>query len=402
MRGPVFLRQHPTLALAGAGAFSMSTLFSAMKPILLTRYVEQLGLSEGLAGLIVALPFTGIALSAALMRGFMLRGRYTTIAAGLGVVLVAAELLSASRYASLRLLLPAQLVSGICVGLLMGLTSRYIARTASPDQLFGFVDMTAVLLMSFMVYGVGLSVAGWGVEGGYLAAVAICGLFALLVLCFRPPHRDSIGSGLDPTHPAGAPQTALRVGVRELAVVAMGVLFVTCSGIGFAFMFTLATNLGMGMEAASGRIGVLLFVSALACQVGGWASARFGPERPLAGAFVVCAFGWALAVGADSTWIYMASLVPAIFSLQFCFPILLSFSASLDGAGRWAAIATPLITSGFAWASIVAGQVVGRWGLDAIAWTTGAGLAVCLLLLCVAVRAGERGMPGDELLESAR
>ena len=55
--------QFPTLLLAGASAFSMSTLFSAMKPVLLTRYVEQAGFSESLAGLVVAMPFVGIAVA---------------------------------------------------------------------------------------------------------------------------------------------------------------------------------------------------------------------------------------------------------------------------------------------------------------------------------------------------
>ena len=59
--------QFPTLLLAGASAFSMSTLFSAMKPVLLTRYVEQAGFSESLAGLVVAMPFVGIALSSLLL-----------------------------------------------------------------------------------------------------------------------------------------------------------------------------------------------------------------------------------------------------------------------------------------------------------------------------------------------
>ena len=78
---------------------------------------------------------------------------------------------------------------------------------------------------------------------------------------------------------------------------------------------------------------------------------------------------------------FMIALVPAIFSLQFNFPILLALSGSLDRYGQWAAIATPLLTSGFAWAAIAAGAIVDQWSIEALAVGTGVGLAVCLLLL---------------------
>lgn len=349
-----------------------------MKPILLTRYVEQIGLSEGLAGLLVALPFAGIACASLLMRGWLLRAPYRQIAMVCGGLLIALELLSAFTFSYLSVVMPAQFLSGICVGLLMGTTSRYVSVTRERDQLFGFVDMTAVLLMSFMVYLVGASVASAGIWGGYLAAAIISTLFFAALFVFRPADQKATSDSEQST-------AALEFAVRPVAIVAMGVLFVTFSGLGFAFMFTMAADLGMDYESAGRNIGILLFVSAFACQIGGWASAKFGPERPLACAFVTCAAGWYMAVFTDDPIIFMAALVPAIFSLQFCFPILLSFSGSLDTEGRWAGIASPLITSGFAWAAIVAGQVVNYAGIQALAAVTTIGMLLCLGLLAIAV-----------------
>jgi hypothetical protein len=161
----------------------------------------------------------------------------------------------------------------------------------------------------------------------------------------------------------------------------MGMLFVTCSGFGFAFLFTIGIDLGMSYASAGSFIGTLVLVSSLACQLGGWSSGKFGPYRPLAGAYIVCAVGWYIAIHASSQLIFMIALVPAIFSLQFNFPILLALSGSLDAEGRWAAIATPLLMSGFAWAAIVAGAIVSVWGIPALATATGLGLLICLLLL---------------------
>jgi len=78
--------------------------------------------------------------------------------------------------------------------------------------------------------------------------------------------------------------------------------------------------------------------------------------------------------------------VPAVFSLQFTLPILLSFCGSLDTEGRWAAIGSPLLTSGFAWASILAGLLVSAFGIGVIPLATGAGMLACLCLLGFAYR----------------
>ncbi len=368
-----FLSTYSSLAVAGSAAYAMSTLFSAMKPVLLTRFVEQADFTETFAGLTVAMPFVGIACASLIMRGWLLALPYWGIVALFGGTLVAVEITSALWFNHGAFIVPCQFLGGVCVGVLMGTTSRYIATTATPDKLFGFVDMTAVFLMSFMVYGIGQAVQGAGLTGGYLFAATLTAIYAVSMFYFRGSPGDR--------HNERQPPPALALTARPIAVVLMGVIFVTCSGLGFAFMFTMARDLGMSYDTAGTQIGVLLFASAFACQLGGWASARYGHARPLAGAFITCALGWFIAVNATSTTVFMLALIPAIFSLQFNFPILLALSGSLDRHGQWAAIATPLLTSGFAWAAICAGLIVDRWGIPALATGTAIGMAVCLILL---------------------
>jgi len=373
VRARSFLATYLTLAIAGSAAYAMSTMFSAMKPILLTRFVEQVGFGSALAGLTVAMPFVGIASASLIMRGWLLRTRYWVVVALFGCLLTLAEAVSAVLYASKPLILSAQFLGGISVGVLMGTTSRYIATTKTPEKLFGFVDMTAVFLMSFMVFGIGQAVEAAGLYGGFGLATLLAGAFTLCMLFFRGDPTDRHGGREVPPR--------IIVSARPIAVVAMGVLFVTSSGFGFAFMFTMARDLGMSYERAGTQIGILLFLSAFACQLGGWASAKYGHRRPLAGAFVVCAIGWFVAINTSHPTIFLAALVPAVFSLQFNFPILLALAGSLDRHGQWAAIATPLLVSGFAWAAIVAGVIVDRWSVQALAIATAAGMAICLILL---------------------
>ncbi len=371
-----YLRYLPLL-FAGTSAYSMSTLFSALKPVLLTRFVEQAGVTESSAGLIVAMPFVGIAISPILSGLIVDRMNLFRLAVIFGPILVAVELCSAYFYQIVPLLLLAQFVAGLSVGSLMGATSRLIATSTKPDRIFGFVDMMAVFLMSFMVAGVGITVGYLGLKGGYLFAASLGAVFSCFMIYFGRNISNEVIVSRNRARFARMPVITRR----SVAVVLMGVLFVSSSGLGFAFMFTLALNLGMEYASAGQFIGILLFVSALACHVGGWTSARFGPIRPLAIAFVLCAVGWLLAINATNQLMFMAGLVPAIFSLQFCFPILLALSGSLDEEGRWASIAAPIQTSGFAWAAMMAGMIVSYWDLQALGTATAIGMSCCLLLL---------------------
>ncbi|MEL6214110.1 MAG: MFS transporter [Pseudomonadota bacterium] len=370
----VYLREAKLL-LAGAAAYSMSTLFSAMKPVLLTRFVDENGWSNALAGLAVAMPFVGIACAALIAPAASRRYSLRTLALALGSVLVLSEILSALNPGSLLVVLPLQLAGGIAVGVLMGAGSRIVATRAKPGALFGAIDMVAVLLMSSMIAAVGAAVGFAGLAGGYNVAAVIAFALTLLMLPFNEGPAASGDSS------ASKPRA---ITARALAVVSMGVVFVTCSGLGFTYMFSVAQSLGISYASAGAGIGALLLVSALACLAGGWVSSRFGPTRPLAGAFLACALGWYWVIHAPSPSVFYIALVPAVFSLQFNFPVLLDLAGSLDQDGQWGAIAAPLQTSGFAWAAILAGTLVGAFGLAAIPIATGAGMCVCLLLLWIA------------------
>ena len=365
--------QEKSLLLAGASAFSMSTLFSAMKPILLTRFVEQAAFSDSLAGFAVASPFLGIAIASLCLKYLFSHMKVSTLVRIFGSMLIAAEVCSAFYFQYYLLLLVVQLTAGMCVGVLIGAISRVIATTVNTDEIFGFVDMMAVMLMSFMVAAMGAAVANYGLEGGYLLAAGISFILTALMSGFKDaPRKQTIIQA-----------RRLQLSIRNLTVVFMGVLFVTSSGMGFAYMFSIAISLGMDYSNAGSFIGILLLASAAACQFGGWCSSRFGPYWPLAFAFISCALGWYFAINAATATIFMLALVPAIFSLQFNFPILLALCGSLDTEGQWAAIATPLLVSGFAWAAIAASTIVSHFEVAALGTATVIGMLACLVLLLI-------------------
>ena len=350
-----------------------------MKPVLLTRFVEQVGYNEAFSGLIVAMPFVGIAVASLAVKPLTRLLSTTMVFMFFGLTLLLSEMASMYLFDQPALIVTLQFAGGLAVGILMGTTSQLIAISRHPDEIFGFVDMTAVFLMSFMIAGIGKAVGMGGLFSGYLVAAGIAFLLFLLLFAYK-------GNEATISDPSNHEDQPLEFSVRNISVVLMGVLFVTCSGLGFAFMFTMAQNLGLSYEQAGSKIGILLLVSAAACQLGGWCSARFGPLRPLGCAFLTCGLGWYIAVNTDSAVVFIAALVPAIFSLQFNFPILLALSGSLDKTGQWAGVATPLLTSGFAWAAITAGIVVQNWGLNALGPATVLGMLTCLALLALVAK----------------
>lgn len=373
------LRAEWRILLAGAAAFSISTMFSAMKPVLLTRFVEEAGYSQSLAGLAVAMPFIGTSLSAAFMPWLLRNIRQQHCVLAFVIALVAAQAGNAIWFAVPWLVLAGQFVTGFAGGVMMGVVARNIAVSRAPGTIFGIVDMVGVLMMSGMIALIGWAVEGSGLMGGFMAALALCVIYAV------PTLAAGESAPAQPAATAAAP-VPLILAWRPMATIAMGVTFVTMSGLGFAYMVTAARALGMDYGEAGSAIGVILFLSAFACLAGGWASTRFGHVRPLLAAFGTCACGWYLALNTGSQVIFLVSLIPAIFALQFSFPVLLALAGSMDDEGQWAAMAAPIVTGGFAWAAIVAGLIVEHWGIAALPYATMAGMLVCAALLMAIMR----------------
>lgn len=365
------------IVVAGSASFSMSTLFSSMKPVLLTRFVEQAHYSQSLAGLTVAMPFLGGVFSAFAMHVILQRLNYRQAAILFSAGLVICELINSLCFTNPAIVLVCQFISGFSVGALMGVTSRLISQTHDPHRIFGFVDMMCVLLMSFFMAGIGAAVEAKGLAGGFQCALAIAIALSALMFAYRQKGGAALGE-----------ETVGRIELswRPVTIILMGILFITFSGLGFTYMFTIARNLGFTYESAGSQIGIILFFSSFACALGGWCSARFGAAAPLAGAFVSCAIGWWIAIHTTSPLIFLAALVPAVYALQFACPILLALAGSQDKEGHWAAVAAPLVTSGFAWAAIASGVIVDRWGLHSLSSVTLAGMMICGLLLWITVR----------------
>lgn len=373
-RGKLDLR----LLMAGSAVLSVSTLFSSMKPILISGLVEQAGYSTTLAGLVAAMPFIG-GVAAPLFLPHLSSGSANRILRWSSAALPVLELGNALWFAQSMALLLGQFAAGLCGGIILGLVSRLIARSARAGETFGLADAVGVLLMSVMLAAVGNAVNLAGLRGGFLVAAGFCAIFALVL---HVGLRGAEESAQDEHALFITDRSASRSSAwRAVAVIAMGVMFVTFSGLGFAFMVTVARQLGLGYQTASSAIGLILLLSASGCFIGGWIAARFGTRLPLLGAFALCATGWHIALHAHTTMIFFVGLAPAIFAIQFTFPILLSRAGSIDDDGRIAAIGAPVIVSGFAWAAVLAGLIVRHGGIGALSVATNAGMIVCAALL---------------------
>ncbi len=367
------IKGHLTLIVAAGAAFTMSTLFSSVKPLFITQLMVETQYSASLSGWIAAMPFVGISLAALLMPLLLYRFSYNRLVTVSGFVLVASQLMGAVYFSVASFLLFLQLLSGVGVGVLMGLTSSRIAKIKASGTIFGIVDTVCVALMSVMVPAASIAVTYHQMVGGFVFSAALCALYWGLMYRYK---ADSTVA-----HKTKSPAIPFSFSLRPFIIISMGVSFVTFSGQGFAFMFSKAAELGMDYQYAGNTICIILFVSAFACLAGGLVAQKIGCELPLFCAFIACAIGWTIAIDSISPTIFLLALLLAVISLQFSFPILLYMAGKCDAQGKWAAIAAPVITSGFAWAAILAGVLVQYYNMQILSGSTQVGMLICVLLL---------------------
>lgn len=369
-----FLVANRLIIIGGSAAFTLSTLASAMKPVLLIRLIQQAGFNEVMAGLAVGAPFIGMAVASVLVNPLLRVMTSRQLVLLSAIIGVAAHLISASMFQQAAVVFVAQLFSGLAVGVFLGLSSIVIGRQKRADLMFGVVDTVAVFLMSLLIASTAYAVSQLGVSGGYLYAALITALLVPLLWVLIQQHMD-----IDAIEEQ-AGEVQLSNVLRGCAVLLMGTIFITSTGLGFAFAFNIAAELDIEFIDFGGTLGLAALFAALGPVVGGFSAVRWGRRKPLLFGIVFATVSWSAFILAPSREIFLFAIFPAMFFMNVCIPMLLGAAAELDGSGAWSAIAAPLYVAGFALSPIIGGFVVSALDLDALATATIIGGIMCVLL----------------------
>lgn len=310
--------------LATAGLFYVNIMAA-----LVTGLSDGLGIKPASAGLIASANVYGAAVGA-LIAVFLVRRiawRVAATAALLGLVVV--DLVS-TQLVSVAALTVVRACHGVIGGLLVGIAFAVIARTRSPDRVFGML-----LVVQFGIGGIGLwalppLVPQYG-TGVLFLALAAFSLAALAMLPFLPAYPVVVESA--------AAVTAPTIARKPLAATLAAIFLFQAGNMGLAaFIIGLGRNAGLSQDFIGPTLAAANWLGAVGSVLVVAMGARFGRAKPILGSIAVtliftAAFWWS-----DLPVVYVAANIGSAIVWAFTIPYLLGLAAAFDKVGRTAAL----------------------------------------------------------------
>ncbi|HEY2658801.1 MAG TPA: MFS transporter [Caulobacteraceae bacterium] len=295
------------------------------------------GLQQGLhfsardAGFVAAANVYGAAAGALSAVFFVARSPWRKVALAALLILIAIDLVS-TRVLTPTLLICARFAHGLVGGFLVGTAFAVIARTRTPDRVFGML-----LVVQFGFGGIGLAVlprlvAAFGTPVLFLA-LALFSLVTLLLLPFldayprRPIEAERAGG---PNKTRRAPLMAALLSVFLFQAANMGLA---------AYVIGLGRTFGLGANVISGTLGVANWISAFGSVAVVVLGLRYGRTAPLTLGLVAAIAGTALFLLSGQVWAYAAANVISGVAWSMVIAYLLGLCAACDDGGRSAALA---------------------------------------------------------------
>jgi len=316
--------------LATAGIFYINIM-----PALVSGLVAGLGFSARDAGLVGSANVYGAAFGALAITFVVARLRWRRTAVALLALLIALDLVSRFVVTPWSLI-ALRALHGFIGGMLVGVAFAVIARTRTPDRVFGML-----LLVQFGLGGLGVMTLprlvpdfGHGVLFMALIAFSVVTLAMVPFLADYPPRAVPVAGASTPAAPAG------RIASRPQFALALLALFLfQASNMGlFSYILELGKGAGLAGSFVASAVGAATWVGTAGCLLVIVIGTRFGRMLPLAIALAVTVAGlWGLHYAGNATVFVLANCVTGI-TWSLVMPYLLGLSASFDTTGRAAAL----------------------------------------------------------------
>lgn len=369
--------------LATAGIFYVNIM-----PALVSGLISGLAFSQREAGFVGSANLYGAAFGALTIVLFVARIAWRRASVALLGALMAIDALSMLVQAP-WVMIPLRAVHGFAGGMLVGVAFAVIARTRSPDRVFG-----VLLLVQFGLGGLGVMtlprlvpLLGTGV---LFAALIAFSAVTLAMLPFLGPY---------PPRPATTPEAsgpAARSASWPRFALALAAIFLfQASNMGlFAYIIELGSAAGLARDFISTSVGAATWVGAAGCLLVIALGTRFGRALPLAiGLAVTLAGIWVLHFAGDRVIFVLANCLTGI-TWSLVMPYLLGLAAAFDRSGRAAALGGFASKMGLASGPLLGALIVRN---DAFGWLIDlscAGIVLCAAAALVPARALDRDDTG--------
>jgi predicted MFS family arabinose efflux permease len=352
---------------------TVGEVFIYLVPVLLGSVVESFAMSDGNAGLLVALEIASSAVAAvtcaALLAHLPIR-RFAFISI---LVVVICDLLSAVVQ-ELSVFVGLRVTAALGAGALFALANALAAKTGRPEKTFSLMGFTVILAATLGFMAMTFAIQSYGPQAAFaaLAALTALGLPFLWWLPAEAPRSRA---------PSGGGLTGVPINRRSVAMFgAMLVLFVGQYAL-WVYVERIGGGAGLTLEQISTVLIANGFISCLGPIAAHRLGNRIGYAWPIAAGLSLQGMTMLLLVYSTNLPMYALSVIALSLSYVFAIPFLRAVMAGIDRSGGVAAASTAFVTIGSAAGPAVGGLILNAGGsYTVIGW-----LAVVLLALTIAM-----------------
>lgn len=311
--------------LATAGIFYVNIM-----PALVSGLISGLGFSQREAGFVGSANLYGAAFGALTIVLLIARVAWRKTSIALLAALVTLDAISMAVHAP-WVMIPLRALHGFVGGMLVGVAFAVIARTKSPDRVFG-----VLLFVQFGLGGLGVMtlprlVPVFGTGMLFVALIAFSAV-TLAMLPFLGPY---------PPRPAAAASAASRAtaSTPRFALALLAIFLFQASNMGlFAYILELGRAAGLPRDFISTSVGAATWVGVAGCLLVIVIATRYGRTLPLAIGLAATLIGiWALNYSGNRLVFVLANCATGI-TWSLVMPYLLGLASVFDRTGRAAAL----------------------------------------------------------------
>lgn len=348
----------------------LGVLAIMLMPILNAAFVGT-GLAEGSAAGITAAEALGTALACLAAAFWIQRVDWRLAAAVAVIVIIAGNALTATTTGFAGLLVLRFLIGFLGGGTAFAVAMSMLGSTTQKDRNFALA-IAAQVLVGVLAFQLNLPRAIWGVPGVVLP-VAVFAAVVVLAIPWVPRH-------IKPDATAGQAGPAQANPIPGLALVALGVMLVWCTGLGAIWAFVQLIGEAGGIEAV--RVGQILGVTTLIGTLGAlaaaWLAGRAGRIAPVTIALVVQILMISLLQG-ELGWLrFLATAATFQIFWNLTGPYIMGTIALADTSGRASVLIPAAQIGGFFLGPVIVGGLLTGQGL---APANAVAITCCLLAL---------------------
>ena len=347
----------------------------------LSAFVDGLGISLQTAGYITAANKYGAAFGALMAVFTAGRLPWRKVAYAVLLIIITIDFISMT-ISDGNTLIAIRFLQGSFGGFLVGTGFSVIARTKTPDRVFG---MLLVVQYSFGSIGIML-VPGLVATMGHSAVFWALIVFSSITLLMVPFIADY---KIKPRSPELESKGVLQgIAIRPLSVALLAIFLFQAANMGVAdYVFELGKSEGLTIERMSTLVGIANWVAIGGAVLVYIFGVRFGRALPITiGLLIAIAGTFAFHWSEYSSIYFLANAVTGVM-WAFLIPYLLGLSTAFDQQGRTAALAGFVSKMGLASGPMIAATIVGAGNFDLII-----NVAVCGLFVCALVAYGPAKM----------